>query len=85
MFNVRGIDFTGSFVSSYGMKYILVAVDYVSKFVEAVVLPNNEGKSVTAILKNYFPNLVPQGRLSGIGVPTFAISFSKHYLRTSTY
>ena len=42
----------GPFVSSYVMKYILVAVDYVSKWVEAIALSNNEGKSVTAFLKN---------------------------------
>ena len=33
------------------LKYILVAVDYVSKWVEAIALANNEGKSVTAFLK----------------------------------
>ena len=33
------------------MKYIQVAVDYVSKWVEAIALANNEGKSVTAFLK----------------------------------
>ena len=33
------------------MKYILVAVDYVSKWFEAIALVNNEGKSVTAFLK----------------------------------
>ena len=38
-------------VSSHGMKYILVEVDYVSKWVEAITLANNEGKSVTAFLK----------------------------------
>ena len=41
----------GPFVSSHGMKYILVAVDYVSKWVEAIALSNNKGKSVTAFLK----------------------------------
>ena len=41
----------GPFVSSNGMKYILVAVDYVSKWVEAIALANNEGKSVTTFLK----------------------------------
>ncbi|XP_012436396.1 uncharacterized protein LOC105762949 [Gossypium raimondii] len=35
LFNVWGIDFLGPFSSSYGNKYILVAVDYVSKWVEA--------------------------------------------------
>ena len=52
------------FVSSHGMKYILVAVDYVSKWVEAIALANNEGKSVTAFLKkNISLDLVPQGQL----------------------
>ncbi|XP_060211987.1 uncharacterized protein LOC132639566 [Lycium barbarum] len=53
LFDVWGIDFIGPFVSSYGNKYILVAVDYVSKWVEAVLLPNNEGKSVTGFLKKH--------------------------------
>jgi len=39
------------FVSSNGMKYIVVAVDYVSKWVEAIAFFYNEGKSVTAFLK----------------------------------
>ena len=49
-----GIDFMGPFLSSHGMKYILVAVDYVSKWVEAIALANNEGKSVTAFLKKEY-------------------------------
>ncbi|XP_070011676.1 uncharacterized protein [Nicotiana sylvestris] len=51
IFDVWGIDFMGPFVSSCRMKYILVAVDYVSKWVEEVFLPNNEARSVTAFLK----------------------------------
>ena len=39
------------FMSLHGIKYILVAFDYVSKWVEAIVLLNNEGKSVIAFLK----------------------------------
>nr|XP_009785079.1 PREDICTED: uncharacterized protein LOC104233389 [Nicotiana sylvestris] len=39
------------FVSSCGNTYILVAVDYVSKWVESVALPNNEARSVVAFLK----------------------------------
>ena len=46
-----GIDFMGPFISYHGMNYILVAVDYVSKWVEAIALTKNEGKSVTAFLK----------------------------------
>ena len=40
LFDVWGIDFMGPFVSSHGMKYILVAVDYVSKWVEVIALAN---------------------------------------------
>ncbi|XP_070046174.1 uncharacterized protein [Nicotiana tomentosiformis] len=41
----------GPFLSSCGNTYILVAVDYVSKWVEVIALPNNEAKSVVAFLK----------------------------------
>ena len=41
----------GPFESSYWIKYILVAIDYVSKWVEAIAPPNNKVKSVTANLK----------------------------------
>ena len=42
------------------MKYILVAADYVSKWVKAIILANNEVKSVTAFLKNnIFLDLAP--------------------------
>ena len=33
LFDVWGIDFIGPFVSLFGMKYILVAMNYVSKWV----------------------------------------------------
>ena len=66
LFDVWGIEFIVSFVCSHGMKYILVAVDYVSKWVKTVALPNNEGKSVIAFLKrNIF---------SGFGTPRAIIS-----------
>nr|XP_016441395.1 PREDICTED: uncharacterized protein LOC107766989 [Nicotiana tabacum] len=51
VFDIWGIDFMGPFVSSYGYKYILVAVDYVSKWVEAVALPANDAKGVTSFQK----------------------------------
>nr|GEZ47054.1 reverse transcriptase domain-containing protein [Tanacetum cinerariifolium] len=42
IFDVWGIDFIGQFPSSRGNKYILVAVDYLSKWVEAKALPTND-------------------------------------------
>ncbi|XP_015168557.1 uncharacterized protein [Solanum tuberosum] len=51
LFNVWGVNFMGLFVSSYGQKYILVVVDYVSKWVETVALPENDSKSVAGFLK----------------------------------
>ena len=43
------------FPSSYNNKYILVAVDYVSKWVEAVALPTNDSNQVVKFLrKNIF-------------------------------
>lgn len=43
----------GLFVISFGNKYVLVAVYYVSKWVEAVTLPKNKGKNVVQFLKHY--------------------------------
>jgi hypothetical protein len=38
LFDVWGIDFMGPFPNSYGYLYILMAVDYVSKWVEAMII-----------------------------------------------
>ncbi|XP_050896392.1 uncharacterized protein LOC127103157 [Lathyrus oleraceus] len=46
------IYFIGTFPPSFGKNYILVAVDYVSKWVEAVALPTNDSKVVVTFLKN---------------------------------
>ena len=42
LFDVWGIDFMGPFLNLGPHKYILVAVDYVSKWVEAVATPTND-------------------------------------------
>ncbi|GJU80369.1 reverse transcriptase domain-containing protein [Tanacetum coccineum] len=52
--DVWGIDFMGPFPSSRGNKYILVAVDYLSKWVKAKALPTNDARVVVKILKSLF-------------------------------
>nr|GEY41397.1 reverse transcriptase domain-containing protein [Tanacetum cinerariifolium] len=54
IFNVWGIDFMGPFPSSKGNKYILVAVDYLSKWVEVKALPTNDARVVVKFLKSFF-------------------------------
>ena len=43
----------GPFSKSYGNEYILVTVDYMSKWVEAVALPTNDARVVIKFLKKY--------------------------------
>ncbi|GJX89653.1 reverse transcriptase domain-containing protein [Tanacetum coccineum] len=54
IFDLWGIDFMGPFSSSRGNKYILVAVDYLSKWVEAKALPTNDARVVVKFLKSLF-------------------------------
>ncbi|KAJ9557611.1 hypothetical protein OSB04_012225 [Centaurea solstitialis] len=53
VFDVWGIDFMGPFPDSQGNKYILVAVDYVSKWAEAKALPTNDAKVVVNFVKSF--------------------------------
>nr|GEY94882.1 reverse transcriptase domain-containing protein [Tanacetum cinerariifolium] len=48
------IDFMGPFSSSRGNKYILIAVDYLSKWVEAKALLTNDARVVCKFMKNLF-------------------------------
>ncbi|KAL4324217.1 hypothetical protein GQ457_11G024180 [Hibiscus cannabinus] len=51
LFNVWGINFMGPFPSSFGNLYILLAVDYVSKWVEAIATTHNDAKTVQRFIK----------------------------------
>ncbi|CAN6695191.1 unnamed protein product [Malus baccata var. baccata] len=51
IFDVWGIDFMGHFPSSHGFVYILLAVDYVSKWVEARATRTNDSQVVTDFVK----------------------------------
>ncbi|GKA17267.1 reverse transcriptase domain-containing protein [Tanacetum coccineum] len=54
VFDIWGLDFMGPFPNSKGNKYILVAVDYVSKWVEAQALPTNDARVVIRFLRRLF-------------------------------
>ena len=52
IFDLWGIDFMGPFPSSEGKEYILVAVDYVSKWVEAIPTSTNNHRVVNKFIIN---------------------------------
>nr|GEU72135.1 DNA-directed DNA polymerase [Tanacetum cinerariifolium] len=62
------IDFMGPFPSSKGNKYILVAVDYLSKWVEAKALPTNDAKVIVKFLESLFSRFgIPRAIISDRG------------------
>ena len=72
IFDCWGIDFMGPFPPSFGFLYILVAVDYVSKWVEAIPCRNNDHRTVIKFLK--------ENLLSRFGIPRAIISDGgKHF------
>ncbi|GJU31786.1 reverse transcriptase domain-containing protein [Tanacetum coccineum] len=65
IFDVRGIDFMGPFPSSNGNKYILVAIDYVSKWVEAQAFRTNDARNVVNFLRRLFARFgIPKAFIS---------------------
>ena len=51
LFDFWGIDYIGPFSNLFGNQYILVAVDYVSKWVEVIPSKSNDNKVVIKFLK----------------------------------
>ena len=66
IFYVWGIDFMGHFPPSFGNQYILLAVDYVSKWVEAISCLMNDGNTVVGFIQRNI--------LSRFGAPRIIIS-----------
>ncbi|GJZ47580.1 reverse transcriptase domain-containing protein [Tanacetum coccineum] len=82
IFDVWGIDFMGSFPSSRGNKYILVAVDYLSKWVEAKSLPTNDARVVCKFLKSLFARFgAPRAIISDRGTHFCNDQFAKVMLK----
>nr|GEY70886.1 reverse transcriptase domain-containing protein [Tanacetum cinerariifolium] len=78
IFDVWGIDFMGPFPSSRGNKYILVAVDYLSKWVEVKALPTNDARVVCKFLKSLFVRFgTPQAIISDRGTHFCNDQFAK--------
>ena len=51
IFYVMGIDFMGPFPPSFGNQYILLAMDYVSKWVEVISYPRNNANIVVGFIQ----------------------------------
>ena len=66
IFYVWGIDFMGPFPPSFGNLYILLAVDYFSKWVEVIACPKNDANTVLSFLQKNI--------LSRFGTPRTIIS-----------
>ena len=66
LFDVWGMDFMGPFPVSFGNIYIFLAVDYVSKWIEAVACPKNDANTVVGFLQRNI--------LSRFGTPRTIIS-----------
>nr|GEU80322.1 reverse transcriptase domain-containing protein [Tanacetum cinerariifolium] len=82
IFDVWGIDFMGPFPSSRGNKYILVAVDYFSKWVEAKALPTNDARVIVKFLKSLFARLgTPKAIISDRGTHFCNDQFDKFPIR----
>ncbi|GJR43448.1 reverse transcriptase domain-containing protein [Tanacetum coccineum] len=78
IFDVWGIDFMGPFSSSHGNKYILVAVDYLSKWLEAKALPINDARVVVKFIKSLFARFgTPRAIISDRGTHFCNDQFAK--------
>ncbi|GJS88535.1 reverse transcriptase domain-containing protein [Tanacetum coccineum] len=78
IFDVWGIDFMGPFPSLRGNKYILVVVDYLSKWVEAKALSTNDARVVVKFLKSLFARFgTPRAIISDRGTHFCNDKFAK--------
>ncbi|GJV52463.1 reverse transcriptase domain-containing protein [Tanacetum coccineum] len=77
-FVMHGIDFMGPFPSSNRNKYILVAIDYVSKWVEAQAFPTSDARNVVNFLKRLFARFgIPKALISDRGTHFYNYQMEK--------
>nr|GEU82905.1 reverse transcriptase domain-containing protein [Tanacetum cinerariifolium] len=71
-------DFMGPFPYSRGNRYLLVAIEYLSKWVEAKALPTNDARVVVKFLKSLFARFrTPRAIISDRGTHFCNDKFSK--------
>lgn len=74
------------FPSSYGNKYILVVVDYVSKWVEAIASPTNDAAVVIKLFKISFSKIwIPKVVISDGGTHFINKTFDKLLKKTEVH
>ncbi|GKA01657.1 reverse transcriptase domain-containing protein [Tanacetum coccineum] len=74
--------FMGPFPSSRGNKYILMAVDYLSKWVEAKALPTNDARVICKFLKSLLAQFgAPRAIISDRGTHFYNDQFEKVMLK----
>ena len=81
IFDVWEIYFMGPFPTSFGNLYILLAVDYVSKWVEAIACPRNDANTFVSFLqKNILSRFrTPRTIISDGGKPLCKQNICKAY------
>jgi len=77
VFDVRGIDFMRPFPSSFGNEYILLAMDYVSKWFKAFLSRTNEAKVVVKFLR--------QNIFARFGMPRAIISYQDTHFNNRSF
>ena len=77
IFDVWGIDFMGPLPISHGYQYILLAVDYISKWIEAVACKINDHKVMVNFLK--------ENVFSRFGFPRAIITDGEKYFCNRTF
>jgi len=94
IFDVWRIDFMGPFPPSFGFEYILVAVEYVSKWIEAMATRTNDHKVVVKFIQaNIFSRFgMPRAIISDGGkhfcnrfMKTLLVKYSVTYKVSTPY